>query len=340
MNNKVSIKDIARIANVSIATVSNVINGKGRVSANTVSKVNKIIQEMQFVPSASARSLKDMNSHLIGVVVPFLEKGMLQDNPFYWELLRGVESGARNHELQVILLGIDEDEDFSFVKQRHLDGLIVVGVYEHTSAFQKLLALNIPCVFLDSHLTTKELHQIDLDDEAGGYLGTKHLIGLGHKVIGVLTGKLEEGGVNYFRYQGYLRALKESGIPIDRDLIFEEAPSIQGGYQVAQRLGSYKAKISAIFAFSDVSAIGLIRGLHDIGVTVPTDISVVGFDDIFYSPYMIPSLTTIRQDIVSKGQIAVTMLLDQINGTSHVDKIAVKIPVSLSVRQSTKPYVG
>ncbi|MNW48811.1 Catabolite control protein A [compost metagenome] len=339
MSSKVSIKDIARIANVSIATVSNVINGKGRVSPKTVNKVNKIIQDLQFVPSASARSLKDMKSHLIAVVVPFLEKGMLQDNPFYWELVRGVESGARHHEVQVILLGIDENEDFSFVKQRHLDGLIVVGVFEHTTAFQKLLSLGIPCVFLDSHLSNPDFHQIDLDDEAGGYLGTKHLIGLGHKVIGVLTGKLEEGGVNYYRHEGYLRALRESGLEADPELVFEESPSIQGGYQVAQRIGSYKSKISAIFAFSDVSAIGLIRGLHDIGLSVPADLSVVGFDDIFYSPFMIPSLTTIRQDIVSKGQIAVKMLLDQINGTSSsIDKKSVKVPVSLAVRQSSAVY--
>ncbi|MNO64819.1 HTH-type transcriptional repressor CytR [compost metagenome] len=172
-------------------------------------------------------------------------------------------------------------------------------------------------------------------------MGTKHLIGLGHRVIGVLTGKLEEGGVNYFRHQGYLRALRESGIPEDPELIFEEAPSIQGGYQVAQRIGSYKSKISAIFAFSDVSAIGLIRGLHDIGLSVPADLSIVGFDDIFYSQYMIPSLTTIRQDIVAKGQIAVKMLLDQINGTAlSTDKKSVKIPVSLAVRQSSTTYKG
>lgn len=335
MNNKVSIKDIARIANVSIATVSNVINGTGRVSAKTISKVNKVIQELQYVPSASARSLKDKNSHLIAIVVPFIEKGMLQDNPFYWELVRGVENGARHHEVQVILVGIEDDEDFAFVRQRHLDGLIIVGGYEQSEAYRKILEMGIPCVFLDSHLTNPELYQVDLDDEVGGYLGTKHLLGLGHEVIGLLTGKLEQGGVNYYRYQGYLRALRECGIESDPDLIFEHPSSIQGGYQAAQRIGGYKDKISAIFAFSDVTAMGLIRGLHDIGLHVPDDISIVGFDDIFYAHYMIPSLTTIRQDVVGKGQIAVSMLLDQINGTASSNKRSVKLPVSLTVRQST-----
>lgn len=338
MNNKVSIKDIARIANVSIATVSNVLNGTGRVSVKTISKVNKVIQDLQYVPSASARSLKDKNSHLIAIVVPFIEKGMLQDNPFYWELVRGVENGARHHEVQVILVGIEDDEDFAFARQRHLDGLIVVGGYEQSKAYRKIIEMGIPCVFLDSHLTNPEFYQVDLDDEVGGYLGTRHLIGLGHKVIGVLTGKLEEGGVNYFRYQGYLRAMKEAGLEVDPNLIFEQASSIQGGYQAAQRIGSFKERISAIFAFSDVTAMGLIRGLHDIGLHVPNDISVVGFDDNFYAHYMIPSLTTIKQDVVGKGQIAVSMLLDQINGNTSSLKRSVVLPVSLTVRQSTIPF--
>ncbi|WP_054939450.1 LacI family DNA-binding transcriptional regulator [Paenibacillus ihuae] len=337
MNNKVSIKDIARIANVSVATVSNVINQTGRVSASTINKVNKVIQEQQFVLSASARNLKNKNSHLIAVVVPFLEKGILQDNPFYWELVRGVENGARHHEVQVILQGINEDEDFSFVKQRHLDGLIVVGAYGESSAYQKVLEMGVPCVFLDSYLSNPGLYQVNLDDEAGGYLGTKHLIGLGHKTIAVLTGRLEEGGVNYYRYQGYLRALQECGTPGDPELVFEEFSSIQGGYQAAQKIGSSKRKISAIFAFSDVSAMGLIRGLYDIGLSVPTDMSVVGFDDIFYTRYMIPSLTTIQQDVLGKAQTAVNMLLDQINGRVSSTR-NVTIPVSLTVRQSTIPY--
>lgn len=336
MNHKVSIKDIAKIANVSIATVSNVINGTGRVSSETASKVNKVIRELQFVPSASARSLKDKNSHLIAVVVPFIEKGILQDNPFYWELVRGVENGARFHEVQVILLGIDEHEDFSFVKGRHLDGLIVVGVYEDSAAYAKILSLGVPCVFLDSYLSDPKLYQVDLDDEAGGYLGTKHLIGLGHRAIAVLTGKMEQGGVNDHRYQGYLRALQESGIPSLPELIFEVDSSAQGGYQAAQRISGCRERISAVFAFSDISAMGLIRGLYDIGLRVPDDISVVGFDDIFYTQHMIPSLTTIRQDIVSKGQTAVNMLLDQINGTES-QRRKVTVPVSLVVRQSTIP---
>lgn len=337
MNNKITIKDIAQIASVSIATVSNVMNGTGRVSATTSAKVNKVIQEMNFAPSASARNLKDKKSHLIAVVVPLLEKGMIQDNPFYWELVRGVEKGARNYQVQIMLLGIDETENFSFVQTRHLDGLIVVGVFEHSSTYEQISNLGVPCVFLDSYLSDPELHQVCLADEAGGYLGTKHLLGLGHQNIAILTGKLQEGGVNYFRYQGYLRALREHGIPSNDKLVFEESSSIQGGYQAAQKVSSYTDGISAIFAFSDVSAMGLIRGLYDMGWIVPRDISVVGFDDIFYTQYMIPSLTTISQDVAHKGKVAVTMLLDQIDGVPCTEKY-ITVPVSLVVRQSTISY--
>ncbi|MFC5703333.1 LacI family DNA-binding transcriptional regulator [Cohnella faecalis] len=334
---KVTIKDVARRANVSVTTVSNVLNNSGRTSPDTIRKVRQVIEEMEFSPSASARNLRDKKSHLIAVVVPFLEKGRLQDNPFYWHLVLGVEEGARNHRLHVILLGVDEEESFSFVQERHLDGLIVVGTYEQSPIFKKILSLDVPCVFMDSYLSDPNLYQIYLDDEVGGYLGTKHLISLGHRRIALLTGKILEGGVSHMRWLGYCRAMEEAGLPYDPDLIREEPVSTIGGYQAAQYITDARKQITAVFVFSDVGAMGLIKGLHELGVQVPRDVSVVGFDDLFYTDYMLPSLTTVKQDIAERGNIAVQLLLDQISEELRYDSRKVVLPVSLKVRQSTAP---
>ncbi|HZG74454.1 MAG TPA: LacI family DNA-binding transcriptional regulator [Paenibacillus sp.] len=335
---RTTIKDVARIANVSIATVSNVLNGTGRVAPETIRKVQRVIEELNFAPSMSARNLKDKKSQLIAVVVPFLEKGRLQDNPFYWQLVSGIEEGARNHRLQVILIGVDEQETFSFVHERHLDGLIVVGVFEGSDVLQKVLSLNIPTVFMDSYLSDPNLYQVYLDDELGGYIGTKHLLALGHRRIAILTGQLIEGGVTYKRWLGYRRALEEAGVPYLEELVLEEPTSPQGGYHSAQIVGDKSKHISAVFAFSDVAAMGLIKGLHEIGLTVPRDVSVMGYDDIFYCDYMIPALTTVRQDIVLKGQTAVKLLLLQEEGVGDAAERRVVLPVNLKVRQSTAPW--
>lgn len=335
MNIRATIKDVAKTAGVSIATVSNVLNGTGRVSSDTIKMVQKAIDELQFVRSASARSLKDKQSQMIAVVVPFLEKGRLQDNPFYWQLVTGIEEGARNHRLHVLLIGADEDESYDFVHERHLDGVIVIGVYDQSPVLEKIIDLQVPCVFMDSYLSDPSLVQVYIDDEAGGYIGTRHLIGLGHQRIALLTGKLMENGVNYKRWLGYRRALDEAGIIYDDSLIMQESVSSQGGYQAAQKIGDISHSITAVFAFSDVAAMGMIKGFHDIGISVPHDISVMGFDNIFYCDYMIPSLTTVGQDIIKKGQTAVSLLLEQIGGGSRKADRNVVLPVSLKVRQST-----
>lgn len=333
---RVSIKDVAREANVSIATVSNVINNTGRVSADTIRRVKRIIEELQFAPSQAARNLKDKGSSLIAVIVPYLMQGSLQDNPFYWQLVRGIEESARDRKFQVILQGITETESFSFVSERHLDGMIVVGIYETSPLYRRILSLGVPCVFLDSYLSDPDTCEVSLADEEGGYLGTRHLIELGHRRIGLVTGGLWTGGVNDWRFKGYCRALEEAGIPYDPELIVHGSSSVEGGYRSAAVAGSTGKRVTALFALSDTIAMGLVKGLQDAGLSVPGDISVVGFDDLFFSPYMNPSLTTVRQDIVQKGRVALEMLLGQVNHEPlAVLERKIKLGVSLQVRGST-----
>ncbi|HZG56704.1 LacI family DNA-binding transcriptional regulator [Paenibacillus sp.] len=334
---RATIKDVAKFAGVSVATVSNVINGTGRVSQDTAERVQEAVLALNYTPSAVARSLKDKESQLIAVVVPFMERGRLQDNPFYWQLVSGIEESARNRSLQVILVGAEQTETFSFVHERRLDGLIVVGISDDSPLLPKIVSLRVPCVFMDSYLSDADAYQITIGDEEAGYVATRHLIDLGHRRIALLTGGIKRGGVNHYRYQGYIRALMEAGLEPDASLVIEHPVSPEGGYAASSQLVAIRPKVTAVFATSDASAIGLIRGLTEHGCRVPGDLSVVGFDDIQYASYTVPPLTTVRQDIHAKGQKAVELLMAQTENVPSRSGNTVVLPVSLIVRGSTAP---
>jgi LacI family transcriptional regulator len=334
----VTIKDIAREAKVSIATVSNVINNKGRVSEETRRLVQSLIDKYNYTPDLSARSLKNKHSHLISVVVPYLAKGEFEDNPYFWQVVSGIESGASSENFHVMLTGISDSPDMSFATERHLDGLVVIGASEQADHFQHIMDLNLPCVFMDSYITKADVYQVYSNDKFGGYLGTKYLVSLGYEkiiLVSGIKGKIAEGsGVDYQRWLGYKQALAEAGIEYNPELVIEEGNTMLGGYYAAQKvIGSIDRK-TAIFVLSDIGAMGLIRGLNELGISVPKDVSVVGYDDIFYADFMVPSLTTIRQDIFRKGERAVDLLLAQIE-KREIEAKTILLPVELKIREST-----
>jgi len=331
---RVTIKDVARSAGVSIATVSNVLNGTGRVSADTVRTVRRAILELKFSPSQAARNLKDKKSRLIAVIVPLLHKGFLHDNPFYWQLVGGIEEGARAHRLHIMLVGADPEESYSFVKERHLDGLIVIGAFEGSEALERIVQWGVPSVFVDSYLADPNVCQILSDDEKGGYLGTNHLIDLGHRNIALLTGEIEPNGVHEARFLGYRRALKEAGIGYRPAWAVEEPPTMEGGARSVPRILALQG-VSAVFATSDVAAMGLLSGLSERGLSVPRDLSVAGFDDLPYSRFTTPPLTTVAQDIGLKGMEAVRLLQAHMDNKEPPYRKKL-IPVELKARQSTR----
>lgn len=331
---KITIKDIAKEAGVSVATVSNVLNGTGRVSEETAKRIRRIIEERNYVPSTLARGLKNKNTQLISVIVPYLKKGDFEENPFFWQLVSGVEMGTKDQAFNVMLTRVDRDDDLSFVKRHNVDGLIVVGINADSALYQNILDLKIPTVFMDSYIEQPGIYQVHNDDLLGGYLGTKHLLSQGHDRIVLVMGRLADRGVEYQRLLGYKKALAEAGLAYDTHLVMENGGSMLGGYHAAQRITVLPEKATAAFVLSDIGAMGLIKGLNEMGEKVPEDISVVGYDDIFYTEYMIPSLTTIRQDIFKKGMMAAGLLLAQING-EPVPEQSIFLPVELKVRAST-----
>lgn len=336
MSRRISIKDVADKANVSIATVSNVMNGKGRMSEETIKHVTAVIDELGYTPNMAARNLKTNKSQLFGVVVPTDKKEKLYENPFYWSFVNGLESGMKERKYQVILEGINEEaESFSFVKERQLDGLVIIGTYEGASIIDKVLAFNVPCVFVDSYLEDPNLFQVMIDDYDGGYMATKHLIELGHQNIAIITGRPVKGHVIDNRLQGHIKALDEAGIVFYEEYVIERSISTYGGYSGAQYIMEKYPDVTAVIAFSDITALGAMKGFNDLGWRVPQDISIVGFDGLFFTNYLTPSLTTVYQDIEIKGKIALDLLMRQVDGKTVIQNKKVVLPVEMNIGAST-----
>ncbi len=335
-----TIKDIAKMANVSIGTVSNVINGKGRFSEETRKKIEKIIEQCNYMPNIAARSLKDKLNPLIALVVPYAKRGKVLDNPFFSQLISGIENGARDRKFHVIVTGAKDGLDLSYLLEKNVNGLIVFGANESTAFLEDIQKVKLPTVYMDSYLSDSDLYQVLLSDEIGGYLGTKYLISLGHRSIIAISGRWlgdveNTGSVIRSRLLGYRKALEEAGIEFNQDLVIEGHFSVEGGYHAAKQVLQLRERATACFAFSDIVAMGLIKGFYDLDISVPNDFSVVGFDDLYFAEYLTPGLTTIQQDIFGRGQSAVELLIDQIEGKCHLQDRKIIHPVSLKVRQST-----
>ncbi|SFA81381.1 MULTISPECIES: LacI family DNA-binding transcriptional regulator [unclassified Bacillus (in: firmicutes)] len=336
MSRRISIKDVADKAKVSIATVSNVMNGKGRMSEETIKHVTAVIDELGYTPNMAARNLKTNKSQLFGVVVPTEKKEKLYENPFYWSFVNGLESGMRERNYQVILEGINEEaESFSFVKERQLDGLVIIGTHEGSSIIDKVLALNVPCVFVDSYLEDPSLYQVMIDDHNGGYMATKHLIDLGHRNIAIITGRPVKGHVIDNRLQGHMKALEEVGIVFHEEYVIERPINTYGGYSSAQHIMEKYPNVTAVIAFSDITAMGAMKGFIDHGWHIPQEISIVGFDGLFFANFLSPSLTTVHQDIELKGKIALDLLMKQMDGKDVISNKKVVLPVELNIGTST-----
>ncbi|MGP4075537.1 LacI family DNA-binding transcriptional regulator [Halobacillus sp. K22] len=336
---QVTIKYIAEKANVSIATVSNVINGKGRVSEKTAERVRSVIQQYRYQGNIAAKNLRTKKSYLFGVVVSVTQpERRLKDNPFYWELISGVEAEASDYEFAIALKGIDSAEELSaFITQRDLDGVIIVGAEEDSSFVKVAEEANIPAVYIDSYFEDVNLYQVRNEDEKGAASAAKHLLDLGHRKIALLSGKLTRNSVNYFRWQGCKKELSAFNC-YDESLLIETDTSAEGGYHAADDIIGKFPEVTAVISFSDITALGLYKRLDEKGYDIPRDLSITGFDGVYFTNYMIPKLTTVKQDVSDKGVTAVNLLFAQIqNNAWPVENRRISLPVHLIDGNSTAP---
>ena len=331
-----TIKDIARVTGVTATTVSNVLHGRSnRVSPETVEKINNAIKELGYVPNMSARSLVAGSSKVIG----FINHVVTDDNvnfledPFHSSAIGIIEHILRENGYYLMLRTVKSPEDLTtFLHNWNVAGLFFVGIFED-EFFEAIKELTIPVVLIDSYVHSKKLCNVGLEDYKGSFLATKHLIDKGHKRIAFASPAIKEGGVLMERFLGYKAALLQNGIDFDESLVGAYEMDIDSCALAAKKIAGLN--VTGLVVTADIMAAGIMAGFKKIGVDVPGDISVVGFDDISTCRLISPNLTTIHQDMHEKGQKAVDYMIDLLEGTP-VDSYQTILPVSLISRDSVR----
>lgn len=342
MNDKVTMKDVAKRAGVSVATVSNILNNvENKAKEVTQRKVFKAAKELNYEMDMTARYLSTGKSHLIGIFLPEVydlggPSSVLKDNPFFSEIISGIEYAARMNGYDIVVTCIKASEHVKeLVTKRTLDGIAVLGNFK-PQFWEELKTLDIPKVLIDSYqYDSQEYCNVGIDDEKGAYLATKHLIAMNHRDIAIVTGRFEESDVNHYRYQGFLRALTEEKIQLEQCPVIYTDVNFKGGVAAAQSILYSYPNVTAAFAVADILALGIIKLYHQIGKSIPRDLSLVGFDDLSICQYTFPGLSTVRQDINKKGMEVANLLIHKINGDRDLSNVI--LPVELVLRQTVLP---
>lgn len=334
-----NIKDVAKEAGVSTATVSYVLNNKlnEKISKETIDKVNAAVKKLNYVPNLSARSLISKKSNRIGLVFIQMEhnKRIMFSNPYYGEFLSSVEYAARKLGYRVLLTGTDSDQSYIDVAKNHsLDGIIIVGMYPD-KFYDELKQIQIPIVLVDSYSNDHYFHSIGINDRYGGYLATNYLIKKGHKKIAFVSGGIWDYGVDSNRFLGYKDSLEECGLVYNERYVYTGSVDYNYGMRAAEDIINGKNGETAIFASADILATGLLKGFKNKGFNVPEDFSVIGFDDLFIATICEPSLTTVRQNITEKAEIAAKLIIDASN-QKLTGKRDMFIPIEIVERCSVK----
>jgi LacI family transcriptional regulator len=309
---RVTISDVAKRARVSTATVSYVLNNSSRVSDETRARVLQAIKELGYQPNALARGLVKNQTRTVGLVIPHTAEYVFSD-PYFAELLKGICTVVTQEDYFLLLSLLTGVEDFgrvvmSVINQRRVDGIIMVCTARDSEEVARLQAANIPFTLIGT-CYLPDVISLDVDNERGSYLAAQHLLELGHRQIGYITGDMRsENAVQ--RYHGFQRALAEAGLHV-ADVYTGDFTQVSGMLG-ARLLLSNNQGITAIACASDLMAHGAISAARDMGYRIPEDLSIVGFDDIPLSQESDPKLTTVRQPISRLGYLAAERLIAMI----------------------------
>ena len=308
---KVTIKDIAKEADVSVTTVSRVINNKPDVGDDTRAKILKIIDEMDYNPNSVARGLVMQKTHTIGLIIPDIS------NPFFPEIARAIEDKAQKLGYSVIFFNTDnhlerEKKAVELFKSKQVDGLIVSLSVGNEEILKNLKKANYPVVQIDRSVLNHSYPLVSIDNHHSAYQIVEFMLKKGHRRIAHISGDLNTTTARE-RMAGYKKALKDYEIEIDQDLIIEGDYTQHSGFEAMQKLLKLKKRPTAVFAANDLSAAGVYKALFAAGLDIPQDMAVAGHDDIDIASLLRPELTTIRQPKYSLGERAVTVLLKMIN---------------------------
>ncbi|MBV8380336.1 MAG: LacI family DNA-binding transcriptional regulator [Paucibacter sp.] len=329
-----TIKDVAALAGVSFTTVSHVLNETRPVSAEARARVLAAVEEIGYLPSAVARSLRKSETKIVGVLVPNVQ------NPFFAELVCGVEACCRQAGYSVLICNSDNDprhqQDYMrTLLEKRVDGLLLSSAGDDEALARIFKMARVPAVTVDRLVPGVRGDRVSVNNQEGARLAVEHLISLGHRRIACISGP-REFEVSRERVEGWRRALADAGIEADESLVVERDFSSPGGYAATRELLRGGHGITAVFASNDMMAVGALRAAAELGVRLPQQLSVIGFDDIELSRYVFPALSTAGVSIRELGAEAGRVLIGRIeNSTAALRDI--QLTPSLVVRESTAP---
>jgi len=329
-----TIKDVAARAGVSFTTVSHVLNGTRRVSDQARVRVEQAVAEMGYAPSAVARALKTSETFVFGVLVPNII------NPFFAELTRGIEDRCQQTDYSVFLCNSDDEPErqkhyLQTLLERRVDGLLLAAAADQDEPLVKRLAsASVPTVVVERRIPGLNADLVRVDHDTGARIAAGHLVSLGHRAIACLSGP-SRFEVSRERTAGWRAALHEAGVALKDEWMFEGDFSASAGYEMAHGLLK-RGEVTAILAGNDMMAIGVLRAAAELGVSVPGELSVIGFDGIDLGGYVYPALTSVGYPIRELGEMAASVLLERLANRLG-ERREVILPPRLIERASTAP---
>lgn len=332
----ITIYDIAEKAGVSIATVSKVINNTGSMRDSTRKRVKKVIEDLNYHPNITASALMGKGTKTIGLLIPDIS------NPIFAELAKKIEESAYEAGYSVIICSTDESKEkelkyLDVLQKKHVDGFIVGSDYKDKTKLNEIAKSSTPLIMLTQDDHEIVASKVAIDDYRGGYLATEHLLKLGHRKIFIIA---ENAHSSSLRIKGYKAALTDWGISLDKNILKRIEASIEGGMETFTEM--YHANIdelpTAIFTSNEQIAMGVLLAANNLKLSIPEELSIIGFDDTILGRTAHPALSTVAQPVDLMGREVVNLLIDQIESGQNIVKRIIHEP-NLIIRDSTAKVV-
>ena len=328
-----SLTDVARVAGVSIATVSRVISHPDKVTAETRRIVQRVMDDLGYRPNRVARRLRQRGGrrHLLGLIIPDIQ------NPFFAEMARGVEDVAYANQFAVMLCNSDEDlrkEAFylNVMRDESVDGIILPPINDRDPAVLQMAASGMPMVSVDRSLANSPIDQVEVDNRQGALEAVDHLIGLKHRRIGLITGRLDVS-TSRERRAGYLAALAARQIKLEEKLVRVGDNKQASGRALAEELLDLSDPPTALFVTNNLMAVGAIEAIHHRRLKIPANVAIIGFDDLPWAEALDPPLTVVRQPAYEVGRRAAELLLYRLENR-EAPVTALRLKPQLILRRS------
>lgn len=326
---RIRMKEVAEAVGVSVNTVSRALNGKSEISPETRERVLEVAAKLGYRPNKLARGLRSKKTGTIGVIVADIA------NPYFSMLVKGVVKTTQTYDYSIVLQSTDEDYDreeeaIQVLLAEQVDGVLIAPTQKGIETIEELSESGVPFVLMSRYFMELDTDYVIMDDVQGGLLATEYLLKQGHERIAMVNGPLHISSARE-RLEGYKKALSEQGLEVDASLVVAEVLTMDDGYRAARQLlrGSPP---SAIFTFSDFVAFGVMRALRERGLRVPTDVAVVGFDDILFASCLETPLTTVGGSKKTLGCEAAELLIRKLNGVGKGEREQLRLPVQLVLR--------